>query len=464
MDNKIVKFGLGLGVFLILVVACGKLYEGYLFRQRQAEIDTLLRKLNSKGFVSDGDTFARSIPDSQNAWVETKPLLSKIGGPPPAAGNRNIDSQALLSYGTKSDLGIIESVLAKDARERVTIVTALRTKQHFVIPRNFNEGYMMQYPEGDHLKTLTNEICLEGLGYLFKGDESKAENDLVAAYMLGAELMDRKEPQARALAYEIYKIISKAELRRIEFRPDLLTPIRRISTIWNPKFDRSPLEILRWAFLSDVAMCRNFDDPVMDVPHLDGILAKLDNKYPKGKEFDAYYRLRPSDHKVESTAMRRCLVATLKHWDEATTLLMDPNTKASIKTLDKVTKLVRQDRQCPKPLDDRWNELYNQNLGQEGFMLLTLIDLKEEMFRQLEYLQMNGQPAKHLLGAIREEDTSVKYAVLPLKNGIQIGGGDVGPDGLAVRRFCYPPAAGLPVNNTSLETVVRMRKRAGILK
>ncbi len=465
MRSKVLLFGLGLAGFFALIFGVIKFTEGRKFASDYEEIGKLLTEAQSKGFMTDGASFAKKLPDDQNAWIEIGPIITPTIDPKaPRGAYQNRNTIALNSYALPSDLPLFDAAYAFKKADLITMISALKMKGHLQIPRNYNEGYLMEYPEMDALKVLANDIALLALAKTYRRDLVGALDTLRSVYVLVAALMDRNETIPRQYAMEIFlRVISKVEMRIIEFAPSTIEPVKRQFEVWAPKLDRDPFETYKWAFLRDLAVCRNFDDPVMDKPHIGYPLEKLSN-YPKGKAVDRYFKIKPGTHIPTSREMRKCMVSMLHRWNSAIDLINDPKTKRTIQTKDKVNEMVAINRDCPKPLLDRWQEFYLKNDLAEDFRSITNIDLKKEIFRQLEYQQSSGKWGSKVIGPIREFNSSIKYMIIPYKGGIQIGGGDLNSDGQAAYRFCFPHSIGLPLNNTSLEIITKIRKSGNVIK
>ncbi len=465
MRSKILSFSLGIAVIFGLSVVFVKVTDNQKFKSNSDEIGKLLAELRSKGFVADGESFVAKLPDDQNAWVEIGRIVTPlIDQKSPRGAFQNRNTIALNSFALPSDLPFFDNAYTFKKSDLDTMIIALKRKGHFQIPRNYNEGYLMEYPEMDALKVLANDIALLALAKAYRRDLVGALDTLRADYVLVAALMDLNETIPRQYAMEIFqRVISKVELRIIEFDPSTIEPVKRQFEEWEPKLDRDPFDTYKWAFLKDLAICRNFDDPIMDKPHIGYPLENLSN-YPKGKAVDQYFKLQPGTHIPTSPAMRKCMVNLLHRWRVAIEFIENPKTKRTIQTNDEITKMVALERDCPKPLADRWQELYNGSIDTQHFRSITNIDLKHEMFRQLEYRQSKGKWSTRVLGTIREFDSSIKYTVTPYKGGIQIGGGSLNPDGQAAYRFCFPHSIGLPVNNAYLETIAKLRKNGHPVK
>ena len=459
MRSKVLLFGLGLAGFFALIFGVIKFTESRKFVTDYEEVGKLLTEAQSKGFMTDGASFAKNLPDDQNAWIEIGPIITPTIDPKaPRGAYQNRNTIALNSYALPSDLPLFEAAYAFKKADLITIISALKRKGHLQIPRNYNKGYLMEYPEMDALKVLANDIALLALAKTYRRDLVGALDTLRADYVLVASLMDLNETIPRQYAMEIFlRVISKVEMRIIEFAPSTIEPVKKQFGEWAPKLDRDPFDAFKWVFLKDLAICRNFDNPIMDKPHIGYPLENLSN-YPKGKAIDQYFKLQPGTHIPTSPAMRKCMVNLLHRWRSAIDFINDPKTKRTIQTSDEVTKLVAWERDCPKPLAERWQEFYIGNSDTEQFRNISNLDLKREMFRQLKFHQSNGKWSTKLLGTIREFDSSVKYTITPLKGGIQIGGGSLNSDGQFVYRFCYPHSIGLPVNNAYLETIAKLRK------
>ena len=459
MRSKVLQFSFGVAVILALCFGVNNFTANKQFKANNDEIGRLLLAAQSVGFTADGDGFVKKLPDDQNTWVEIGRIVSPLIDPKsPQGAFQNRNTIALNSYALPSDLPLFDSAYTFKKSDLDMMIMALKRKGHFQIPRNYNEGYMMEYPEMDVLKVLANDIALAALAKAYRRDIVGALDTLRSDYVLGAALMDLNETIPRKTGMEIFKVISKVEMRLIEFDPSIIEPIKKQFEEWAPKFDRDPFDEYKWSFLKDIAICRNYDDPIMDKPHLGWPLEKLSH-YPKGKEVDQYLKVKSGTNIPDSPAMRKCLLDTLRRWNSALKFINDPKTKHNIQAVDKITDLVARERDCPKPLQERWQDLAIGNSLSEEFRGITNIDLKHEMFRQLEYRQKNGEWSKMVLGPIREYNSSIKYRIIPLKGGIQIGGGNLNSDGQAIYRFCFPHNIGLLGNNTSLEIITKIRKK-----
>jgi hypothetical protein len=452
-----------IGFLLLIGVGIFTLKQNHDYEASAAEISSLLSEARTKGFPTSGEEFGRKIPDSENAWIEIGPILMKRkDGKADKYAYVNEYASNLLSNGKPSDQKLIQEALDLNRADRETILAVLKSKKSLVIPRNYNEGYTMLYPDLARLKTLTNDLCLDALSHAMTKDSRGTLECLEATYILGSELMSQKDELSRLIAQSIFSIISHADLRIIEVDPSLTGMITDQAKAWAPKFEKDPFDTFEWYFLEQMATCRNFDEPVMDRMYpgfpFDKIL-----KAPDPEVVDKDARIQPGNSIPKSPAMRRYMLSLLHQWSPVIKEIKDPATKRNSKTADSIADRVDWATDCPRPLKDLLTELLEGSVSVSGQMKFkSKIDLLFEAFRQVEYKQSHGNYADHILGSIRIDDPTEKFTVTRRGNGIQVGSGYVSDDGLAETRICIPLSAGFMSKPKEPTTMTKLRN--GTLK
>lgn len=433
------------------------------YQANATEINLLLAQARSKGFATAGEDFVKKLPDADNAWIEIAPILMKQEN-----GKRgkyiytNEYASSLIASGQLSDETIIQESLDLNRTDREMILKALKSKRGFQIPRNYNEGYAMLYPDLARLKVLANDLCLDALSHAMYRDSAGTLSRLDAAYLLGSELMLQKDDLSRLVGLSIFSIVSRLNLRIVEVDPSMIGLIKDRAKTWAPKFEQDPFETFEWYFLEQMAMCRNFDDPILDRPRLGFPLDKIFEPADT-KAFDEASRIRPSNAIPKSPAMRRYMVSLLRQWLPAIVQIQNPATKHDASTADAIAAKVDWSVDCPWPLKDLLSSLLEGTVSVSGqYSVQTKIDLLFEAIRQVEYKQTHGKYSNHVLGLIRVSDPSTKFTVTKRGNGIQIGAGPLNDEGLAQTRICIPVSAGLSMKNTEPSNISRLRN--GTLK
>ena len=460
---KKLRFVLIVGVLIAAGVGFLKLKHSHDYEANAAEINLLLARARAKGFATAGEVFVKKLPDAENAWIDIAPILMKHkSGDQNRYFYANEYAGTLLASGLSSDKTIIQESLDLNRSNREAILSALKSKRGFQVPRNYNEGYAMLFPDRARLKTLTNDICLDALAHAMHRDSEGTLSRMDAAYLIGSELMSHKDELSRLVALSIFSIISRADLRIVEVDPTMLGPIKDQAKSWAPKFEQDPYDVFEWYFLEQMATCRNFDEPVMDGLYPGFPLDKL-IKAPDPEKIDNDARIQPGDAIPKSPAMRRYMVTLLRQWTPVINQIKDPSTKHDVDTADAMADKIDRATDCPKPLKDLLTALLEGNVSVSAlFSSRTKIDLLFEALRQVEYKQTHGKYADRVLGQIRLSDPTMKFKVTKRGNGIMVGSGSINDDGLAQTRICVPVSAGLSRKVKEPTTITQLRK--GTLK
>ncbi len=279
----------------------------------EREITKLIAEYKAMGVPTNGDELVKTIPDSENAWVEIGPiLLSKQG-----TGTGNLFKSAvaleLMMTCNKKDLPLMRKYLAENQAKREKIEAALNAKPKMQVPHDYDEGYMMMLPEYSAIRGLTREYCLAAYVAGLEGNLPEVTRNLDIANRFATNCLERPEYIGASIGASIRKNILQAALRIIEANPSLTDELESYVTGPAMSLVADPKRIILSEFVAQISIARYFDVPEMDRPAVPSFLKSIVQTRTDG-DIEKLGRVRQGDTIPDSSTMRRFLRNRLETW------------------------------------------------------------------------------------------------------------------------------------------------------
>ena len=304
-----------IGIAGISLVVCGAVsvrnkmdYD----RDGQA-ISKLITEYKAMGIPTNGAELVMKIPDSENAWIEIKPLIMKRTEHGARILYKTEMPRSFVFSSTEADLKTLAKYLPKNRALRDEIAKALDAKPRIQVPHNYDEGYNMLLPEFAALRPLAQEFCLDGYVDALHGDWPSAKRKFDYANRFASSCIDRPELIAMISGVGMRKVIYYAGYRMIEKNPSLAPQVMEYLSSKELNTTGDPGYVLKCEFLAQLTIGRNFDVPYFDRPEIPAPLnrvIKLDDRERLGR----LAQVKGGDYVPESRLLRKYLRARLEAW------------------------------------------------------------------------------------------------------------------------------------------------------
>ncbi|MEI7986259.1 MAG: hypothetical protein WCI55_11585 [Armatimonadota bacterium] len=303
----------GIGGATILIVGIASLKSKLDHDRNGREITRLIAEYKAIGVPTNGDELVKTIPDSENAWVEIGPiLLSKQG-----TGTGNLFKSAvaleLMMTCNKNDLPLMRKYLTENQPKRERIEAALTAKPKMQVPHDYDEGYMMLLPEYSAIRALTREYSLAAYVAGLEGNLPEAIRNLDLANRFATNCIESPIYVGTSIGASIRKNIIQASLRIIEANPALANELETYVTGPTMSTVADPKRVILSEFVAQISIARFFDVPEMDRPAVPSFLKSIVQTRTEG-DIEKLGRVRHGDTIPDSSTMRKFLRNRLEKW------------------------------------------------------------------------------------------------------------------------------------------------------
>jgi hypothetical protein len=310
---KPLQIAFGIGGAALLIVGIASLKSKLDHDRNGREITRLIAEYKAMGVPTNGDELVKTIPDSENAWVEIGPiLLSKQG-----KGTGNLFKSAvaieLMMTCNKNDLSLMRKYPAENQAKRESIEAALNAKPKIQVPHDYDEGYMMLLPEYSAIRALTREYCLAAYVAGLEGNMPEVTRNLDIANRFATNCLERPEYIGASIGASIRKNIIQAALRIIEANPALANELETYVTAPAMSTVADPKRVVLSEFVAQISIPRYFDVPEMDRQAVPSFLKSIVQTRTEG-DIEKLGRVRHGDTIPDSSTMRKFLRNLLEKW------------------------------------------------------------------------------------------------------------------------------------------------------
>lgn len=231
-------------------------------RQEYANISNLLSHYKASGIPTNNAELFHPIPDRDNAWLDIKPIL--LVGSSYKQRFRSALALSFLVGGEKRDLAVIGNYLRVNQAQRSIVEKAFHNKPNFQIPKNYDEGVMVLYPEAPPLRELSREFCLAALEAAYKNDLNGIEQNLKSALLLTKTPSNGLGLLPFLVVGSSQKIIHETALHVVEIAPESYPTVRKLieSTLIAQKYSFNL--IFQSIFVGTIATARFYDIPEVE--------------------------------------------------------------------------------------------------------------------------------------------------------------------------------------------------------
>jgi hypothetical protein len=277
--------------------------------QNESKVNDLIKQIKALGVATTDKDFFHPILDSENAWIDIKPLLtkSKVNG----YERYPFDSQlptSFLMVAQQKDVATMQKYLAVNKTKRDAILAALESKPKLQMHLNHDNGIVEIDSLVKVIGNLQYELCLASFTAALEGNKSEMFRNLKALIRLISFNLEWGEYRSTKVGISGRLDFLKTLLRILEVKPEYEDSLRDFCSAQPPIPKTNYQKIVESSFLTEVGTIRYFDVPDMDRSQpLFSSSSSQEESAP-----DSAGSAKHNDHIPNSPAVRNYLVKRLQ--------------------------------------------------------------------------------------------------------------------------------------------------------